>query len=424
MQGPGSGGSNAGADAKGSASPPPIDAAIPDAPPNVIDVIVLPDFAGDTIASLPVVFSASDGSLLGVETTDASGHASHTVTSAASVTVIRPSGNQGTVTIEDVQPGSTLRFGSLYVQYPTLATMTASWPSDIAGAAYDVETRCGGFSAYYEETSGSLVIDNRCSSGTFDATVAEYYNDHVVAYQTLTGQTPVDGGSLAFTGTWTPATQFPGAFTDLPLNSTLTGLLTETSSDGLTFEISDAMEYFSMDGTGALNFAFPPAPGAALYELVDASVSTGTQYIGHRLAYTDPVGFDIGAALEPAITNVSFDATSNTVSWTAAAGEAPAAIRARLSYPGPANMYPTWIIVAPGTATSVSVPQLPDSLAMYRIAGQVQGALALLHESKSYADMIGDIDLWFGRSNITDGSIDWTAAPQDLTSYTAPASSF
>ena len=72
----------------------------------------------------------------------------------------------------------------------------------------------------------------------------------------------------------------------------------------------------------------------------------------------------------------------------------------------------------------MSVPQLPDSLAMYQVAGQVQGALALLHDPTSYAAMIGDIDLWFGRSNITDGSIDWTAAPQDLTSYVAPASTF
>jgi len=42
----------------------------------------------------------------------------------------------------------------------------------------------------------------------------------------------------------------------------------------------------------------------------------------------------------------------------------------------------------------------------------------------SYADVIGDVDLWLGRSNIAAGAIDWTAAPSNLTNYTSSVATF
>jgi hypothetical protein len=399
------------------------DGALPDAAPDRIDIAVLPDYLNDPVANLPVLFSAADGSVLGVEMTDATGHTSHMVTTAASVTLIKPSGNQGTVTIMAVQPGTTLRFGALWKPRATVATMHVTWPAETAGAFYDVETPCGGFGTYYQESSGQVALDARCT-GPFGAVIASYLDGEVREYMTLSNQTVSDGGTIAFTGSWTPVQSFLASYTGLPNNTTLIGTLAETYGQERYFDSSASMSSFSTNGSGALAFALPPAVGSELHEQVDAYMNAGNQSVGRRLAYTDPTGFDLGAALAPNITTASFNATASTLSWTTEAGAAPQVVRADLHYPGTTNSYPTWVVVAPGSVTSVTIPQLPSSLAQYAITGQVQGGLQLFHLAKSYADVVGDVDLWIGRSNINRGSIDWQGAPADLTGYTAPTATF
>lgn len=409
---PGGGKADSGADAGNHAMP---DAAGP------IEVTVLPDYWQDPIANLPVVFNAVDGSVIAVEMTDASGHASHAVTEPVSVTVIKPSGNQGTVTLMDVPPGAALRFGSLWTKRPVVATMRATWPPGPSGVPHtyvDVETRCGGFGGYYEQASGTIELDARCT-GTIDATATQYFEGDVRAYLSVSGQAIANNGTIAFTGTWTPAPLFQANFTGLPNNTSLSGVLTETYGQERYFDDSDSTRTYSTNGTATLVYRLPPAPGSELHEEVTAYLSSGVgnEVFGRRLAYGDPVGFDLGPALVPNIVTTSYDAATNTVHWTTEPGAPPQVVRAELFYPGADGSYPTWIIVAPGTATSVTPPQLPDSLAQYRVVGTVQGAVELLHVAKSYAEIVGDVDLWYGRSNINFGTVDWQGAPAELTSY-------
>ena len=386
-----------------------------------IEVTVLPDYWQDQIANLPVVFNALDGSVIAVEMTDSNGHASHAVTSPVSVTVIKPNGNQGTVTLMDVQPGAALRFGSLWKRRDVNANMRVTWPPGPSGVPHiytDVETRCGGLGGYFEQASGTIELDARCS-GTVDAMAVQYYEGNVHTYLLLSAQPIVNNGTLAFTGSWLPAPLFQANFTGVPKNTSLSGVLTETYDQVRYFEDSDSTRTSSTDGTASLFFRLPPAPDSELHEEITAYLPSGVgnEVFGRRIAYTDPVGFDLGPALVPNIVTASYDAAAQTVHWTTEPGAPPQVVRASLFYPGADGSYPNWIIVAPGTATSVRPPQLPDSLAQYRVVGSVSGSVQLLHVAKSYAEIVNDIDLWYGRSNIEFGTVDWYGAPADLESY-------
>ena len=403
----------------------PADASSPDAPPDRITISVLPDYLDDPIANLPVVFSHPDGTLIGVEMTDAQGHASHMATTATMVTLIKPTGNRGTVTLVDVEPGTALRFGALWMQRPTVATMHASWPSASTApdSAYDVETRCGGLGGYYEELSGSVALDARCA-GSFDATAVAFLNFHVASYMTLTNQTVHDGGTLAFTGTWTPAPVILANDTGLPNNTFLLGTLTQTYNQERFFDDEADTRGPSTTGSASLAYQLPPAPGSELHEELQVDFDAANEVIGRRIASTDDVSFDMSADIAPAITSVNYDAPSQTVSWATAAGPAPVLSRTEISYRNASGSYPTWIIIAPGNVTSVTPPQLPDSLADERIVDNVQGRLMLFHFAKSYPEVVGDIDLWIARSNIYPAYVDFQGMPADVSRYTAVVNSF
>jgi hypothetical protein len=400
---------------------------------NVAHVHLLGDFDHDTIAGVPVVFSAKDGIAIAVEMTDATGDASHAISHDASVTVIHPDGNQETVTVFGVQPGTTLRFGTLEAQRPAIAHMKVTWPAAGPGndLAYDVETRCGGFGGYYMGSSWSFDIDDRCAGHPFDVTIGVFQNDRVVSYQTLTNQTAVDGGTIAFHDKYVASPVVTGSY-KVPVGTLLGGYLVDTYAGRRYFDAAFLMPSSSSDGTGTLVYALPPAPDSTLEHQITANLPGGaTQVIGRRFSFTDQLGFDITSVLEPSITSVAFDGASRTLRWTVEPGEAPDLVHARLRHHHAGGGYRSWEVVAPGNVTRLAPPRLPASLAKYDLqsSDEVTGSLELVHAGTDYQRLVGDVGIWLARNNIgpggpDPGAVEWLGVPADVNAYVTSAEDF
>ncbi len=399
-------------------SAPPPDVGV-DAPPAVLTVVV--GGAAGYEPNVAIVWGDASGAVLGMSMTDAHGSATTTMPTVAMATAVL-----GTVaypspyTVMGAQLGQTivvadvLGFQHGFAATTASITSVATTPTLDDGGPVSIQVRAGADCSTQVDGAPplSLPVYSDCvglapmgtSFGAAVSVVEEAVDsfDNPVGYAYSSGDSigAVDAGVLdiALPGTWMTtfgvqtiqvADTDAGATPSLSYSEVANGALFPLTLYGVTtldaaVSVADtaythpgfaqqvqAEAYYSGGGEGI--------GGTALATIAPAPTGNGTVTI-------DPT--PLASAPSFATTNVDFTAPSRpVVSWTLGGGTSlsgSTALVAIVSWygaiDGGQDQYGTWTVVSPGgTATSLTPPALPPSLAMYApSAGAGENALTLL----------------------------------------------
>jgi hypothetical protein len=386
---------------------------------GVATIILLGESATDPIANVPVVFADKAGTLLGVEMTDAAGHASHEISRDASVTIIHAQ----TKHVESrvgLQPGEAIRFGSTARAHAKVAHIQFLTTPQ-TNTRYQIVSKCG---TGYSDTANILVdLDDRCTlGGTVAVTLLHVGAQSGVIGSYITKTISVaNNATETIDGASTAVPQVSGTFA-MPNGWSLSGTMTETYDNSYFMSDSEEMGYLSQNNAGgSLEYRLAPASGSELRNEIDVDGATGHQILGTRRAYsTNNIDADL-TGLHGWITAATLDSATRTATWTTdGQGDSTDIIRLRVHAFQNGDTL-DWTVLAPGSATSIVLPLLPSAYNAYNFdSDDVNGSLSLAHVGQPWSQIAPDAAMWFGRSVSTidwyeTNLTDWRIATNDLT---------
>jgi hypothetical protein len=413
---------------------------LPDAPPGGPDAPMQPD-AGPGIATITVtqedfdptpgepiagadvaVFRPGGGGTPTLYTTDASGVAMFPVEPGAPVWVARdpavpPTAFPGGPSFEgriyylaSVSPGDSIRLGGPPRGNPgTSGTLTINY-TEYGGGTY------GGY-------HDAFLAD--CTDFG-DTSVAGTLTFNTYPYSGQNRGCDGPGRALVLTAT-SPASGLPLAWLTVPDVATLPATIDATAQTwdaaGTTYTVNlsnhaaDVTYAYAYYGSPASWHTFssngPVDTGTGTLTVTEATLTTpaivttelyhqlgSPQFVVEQTATVPSTVSVDGAALLPFISTPSYDEPTRTIQWTdeTAGGVAPQLVTASFNYFD--NVDGTqyrWTIYAPGTATELALPDVPDAIVSHdlRAGDLVYPDVWLIDVAGgSYSTVLSSIDLY------------------------------
>lgn len=331
-----------------------------------------------------VVFYDAAGTVLGTETTDATGMATHAMTAGGSVTaVFGTSFDHELVTILGVQPGDSLTaLDPLGVNQTTFSVTPPAAAVPLPAGTTSLHLQFGGCSSGSFATTGgtSNVVLTDCEHGS-DAPVlvlvATNANGAVVGTTASSAVPLVSNGAtnVTFAGPWsTPSATDVTNVSNVSMTGTIASfykdIRTTYSSGNGTGMLSTSASGSAINGTYTQSFS-REFPGATFvqnefdyFEKQNLPFALVTRTIATRGA-PGTTTIDFSTAL-PAITATAVTGLPTpTVTWTSASAlTATKGIVAQVYWSdSPSESNGKWLIFAPPTVTSITPPALPMDLA-------------------------------------------------------------
>ncbi len=344
--------------------------AAPDAPTNgPVEVTVLG--AGGPIAGATVVFQNADDSVVASAITAANGVATQVMAPGGSVTVIANAQSSEAATVLAVKPGDKIKIKTNGPGVEEVfVNVTLTLPANSAGT-YTVRSSCGPNYTSLAPTNNALAfsLPMSCSQSTF-----------VVKREATSGS----GGLPAATIVKANVTPTNGVY-DLSdqtfanlITNTITGADVPTINfvqgtvapivNGMVAELDESLAGIEAPGFPTFSGTFGRVDSAAATkQTVDLLFRAGGQQLFVAIAPVGDYAFAGTSALLPWLTDVSWNSTGNSATFTTeVAGTAP--INGAFVAVGfnRGKSYITHRVVAPN-ATALRFPVLPATLSDFNI---------------------------------------------------------
>ncbi len=335
-----------------------------------------------------VVFETAAGVVSGMGTTDGTGTVTQTVTAGSQATVVLGTATSANlVTVTAIEPGDMLRvFDSSNGTFnASIDDVTNSAGAPVGAASFLVQAgQCEtmSFSATPLGVPQPLTLYPGCygQAGVPLFLSAFDGNDMPLAYAWRTASlSSLDAGALDLTagGTWSTATSTQSVSATNVAAGTVGGeLIFSELSGGVPLNRFTDLPPATDAGVPTLPFTVHTGYPDAIQTEIDVLGSVSLSELVVVTRESAPTGYatttiDLSTLL-PSFTATNVDATSPsqpTVTWTTASPLTGAVgVLAQFSWSTDVDSsysVGTWTIVGPSTASSVSAPALPASLAAY-----------------------------------------------------------
>jgi hypothetical protein len=318
-----------------------------------------------------VLFVSPDGSTVESAFTDATGKVSRNISSGSTVHVVPTVGDTLLTTLA-VNPGDKLVYGRFNPGLQgTLGTMTVRLRNPPQGG--------GGFRALYGCATGSvndaaattLTVGLRPGCEQFDLLIGVLDSNGTAnhtAWSYSTGHTFVDGGIIDSSTNWVPQGAVQIALQNKPSN--VGGTIYGTAN----YRIAGGEAWTGITGPGtavSLGSPFPILPIPSRFEVTlnHSNLSLKPMTTSQLLPIGAAPAIDFAPTSLPWMTMPTYDAATRKIQWTVDGTGTPTMTHALITYKTNAGAPRTWIIVAPGAATtSMALPTLPPELSAQDLA--------------------------------------------------------
>jgi hypothetical protein len=302
-------------------------------------------------------------------TDDAAGTITFAITPPASVSLIIPDGNYNRSYV-GVVPGDVLSFATQPlppdVVHAVAAPPYAGATSYSFGDGYEMVLQA-------DTPTAQLFTEG---AGAEDVLALANDANGPIAWTAALGQT-LDGTTLTLPDAWQALDTFAASY------------------DGLPQVPIEAHVYYAEMSSPGVRPAYASVPAVANVTGPHADVAVPRAHFGGAtMAVTssffthDPIGnnsarvivptassmhFDAGALFLPWITDVAYDASARTASWSATPGTGLEGddVVAQLQWLTPDGVTGSWVVTAPPGATTVTIPQVPVG----EPVGTIQGVI-------------------------------------------------
>jgi hypothetical protein len=330
-----------------------------------VQLTITRDGAG--VAGVKVHFQRPDSSLYTTAMTDTSGVASAPMPSGGFVTAVGPYSEPGDsdttlYTFAGAKAGDQLVLKEAYPDSGGELAITAPIDSSTAVTQYLFSSPCDSSTepeaGNTTNTTYTMYLDERCEPNT-DLLIASLdANDEIVKYTYSSNLATASGSTNLSTATLTAPVAKTYTFTNIPASGMGVGIFTMLSS-----QKGRVLERETMGEGTSVTATIKQAAFANAQEAIGAM--TGAPYGMHGMFdfgmfSATPFTTDVGARLlKEATSSVTFDAATQTASWTeAATGVTPDFAAAEADrYTDTNGIY--WNLVGPYTGGSVEFPKLP-----------------------------------------------------------------
>ncbi len=381
--------------------PPAADAGTPDPtvtpdplPDPLAPVAMSIRFDGVGVPGIGVYFQGPDDAMLAYVETDASGRAEAIMPHGGSVTIANPYTALDADaflahelrTWVGVEPGDQLQLDdrtaavqSVAVAYPAYAG-AEHYQLDVSGCGRYFVPAPRPSSSTGPAPIGGLAYANVDLLGcaeTVDLTLTAY--DELDTPLASFGQRDVAivEATATLAGTFAPVAIENRAFTDIPADATALVLALAQHASNDLVEDPTVMVLDPVGGEVGVKVFPTPIYGAVALDELTAQRAIANHEIA-RWGATDAL--DVGATLMPDFTSrPSYDLASRTLAWTTA----PAATTPQFVYASLQDATTERLVIAPYTGSQLVLPALPDRLADFAFASEVQPRWVTLGASSS-----------------------------------------
>jgi hypothetical protein len=365
----------------------------PDAAGPAVELTVVRS-SGEPVQGLRVLFHAADATLVADVRTDAAGHASATIDTGGSVSLVDAPpllGDREIRFVGGLTAGEQLTLALAPPRYPVANTSSFDViiPADTAGGveSYRVTSRCNYTGVVPQSTAATYTIRvNQACAGNNDILVESLGSAYKVLrsfYRPAVAVT--NGGTIDFsTATYEALQQISFAITNVGVPVYL-----ERFTANGTLLFTDNHTYVQTSSGWTMTFEFPSAPVAR--ELVWAGTLDG------RKAQWGPA--DLSRSVDgafPRLTQIAsptYDGATRTLSWSEGTkGLDPQGMITKFVYSGSTSLL-VWHVFVPYGYTTFRFPQLPADLAELEPAqGTVAPRLTFVAGATGFEKLRRNID--------------------------------